>query len=782
MLQLIAFRNVGLFKSANVIKFSNDEWSGCLGVLVGMNGSGKTMANECIRRCLHSDMSHSDSTIPDPTTPSYILCKYELDPNVLRDLQGLQDKIIIEFFRNIQHDNILISGINGVFVKQEDKKEKMKFLEISLTPNKASSETGKEASLLLVRREHSGRYYYKENAKLLNVFNSVIRNQDEDKCAKKEKENMSQLEEWLDSNNSKYTENTEQDFNLIFEQLFGKLGAVIFVYPMRGIGAAMGSQAETMGKEYQSENYRNAVQNAEMMKEYFKMKKANENMEREYNNIINTLLPNCRYALALERKDDKEVMTMKDSDNPVTGTVPILKAPEGIFEAILFSLCLATRKQSHITICYDEPSRCMHGQLVDNMASYITELVKGKKVCLVLPTHSPCFVTEETWKNITYFQRRSVQDSQRSCSVLQCQTLQNDEFSISQLRFFSQEHIRTLIFARKIIMVEGETDKMFVQKLLAHLKYERTRGNHLSTFSVTEQEEIHKNYVRYGNIKAVNVNGKENMDKVSKLCNLLKISYKKLYDRDKVDKKEDMMTGLELRLSPDAINKISKIASDGRVRKCFEKASRAIGAFVNSLWTKENLAWRDVVENSQFTSLPKNIDTLRKSLGKITGIIEQKMEELKTKGIEREDEENFDKCLQLINGFTDSNRDLKEISNQDVSKLKALHADLSLKWPGQKDGDDMEFYWSSNALEEVLEKCAKEADKPLLERQVTHPRLKTKHKQFIWYFEKDNETPGHIKSFSCQEMDKLTEFVLENATGKIKRFVMFLTNFAAEET
>ena len=164
------------------------------------------------------------------------------------------------------------------------------------------------------------------------------------------------------------------------------------------------------------------------------------------------------------------------------------------------------------------------------------------------------FVTEETWKNITYFQRRSVQDSQRSCSVLQCHTLQNDKFSISELRFFSQEHIKTLMFAKEILLVEGDTDKMFVQKLLAYLKCKRTLENLLSNLSDSEKDEISENKVRYGNIKVVNMNGKETMPKVTKLCELLDISCRILYDRDQVNKKKDMMTGLDHCLSTEALN------------------------------------------------------------------------------------------------------------------------------------------------------------------------------------------------------------------------------------
>ena len=67
-------------------------------------------------------------------------------------------------------------------------------------------------------------------------------------------------------------------------------GAVILVYPMRGTGAAMGSQAEEMGKEYQTENYMNAVQSAKMMIKYLNEMNSNEDMKKEYTKIIYTLL------------------------------------------------------------------------------------------------------------------------------------------------------------------------------------------------------------------------------------------------------------------------------------------------------------------------------------------------------------------------------------------------------------------------------------------------------------------------------------------------------------
>ena len=777
MLQSMAFRNVGLFKSTNVIKFSNDEWTGCLGVLVGMNASGKTMATECIRRCLHSDMSHSDSTIPDPTTPSYILCKYELDPKMLRNLTELaEDETIFNFSKNIC-DSMKTTGITGIFVKNN---VKSKFLELSVVES--------NASLLLVRTlngetVHYHNTYQKNAGCIQDVLNSIIQNEDERNDQNTAEydgkdENMNCLENYLKLEAT----TTENDFNMIFEQLFGLLyGSVSFVYPMRGIGAAMGSESEEMNLN-QSENYQNAVKSSKMMTKYWKIMKDNKEIENHYNHIINTLIPICRYELALEEKDDKEVLTLEDLDNPVTGRVPILKAPEGILEAILFSLCLATRKESYMTLCYDEPSRCMHRQLVDNMASYITELVKKKKVCLVLPTYSPCFISEETWNNITYFQRisvqdsqrrsvqdsqrRSVQESQRTSSVLKCQTLHNEKFSISQLRFFSQEHIRTLVFAKKILWVEGETDQMFVQKLLAYLKC----GTNLSKFSAEDKNQINKNSVQFGSIKVMYVYGKSNMGKMGQLCGSLNISYRILYDRDQVDNVKDMMTGLEHCLSPDARSKVSNIASNYEVRKWFKNASCAMETFINSFRTKED---------SQFVYSSGNIDGLKKKLNKITAPIQQKMNDLKREDIQEDEEKIFNDCLKFINKFPSMN--LQALSRENVNDLKQFHASISLSWAGTKQENNREFYWTSNALEEVVSKCAKDADKPLLERPIPVKQPdQPQYTQLIWYLDKKNENPGHMKTFTCEEMNKLTEFVLDNATDEIKAFVMFLTKFAEE--
>ena len=414
----------------------------------------------------------------------------------------------------------------------------------------------------------------------------------------------------------------------------------------------------------------------------------------------------------------------------------------------------------------------MHRQLVDNMASYITELVKEKKVCLVLPTHSPCFISEETWNNITYFQRKYVQDSQRESSVLQCQTFQNDEFSISQLRFFSQEHLRTLVFAKKILWVEGETDQMFVQKLLAYLKC----GTHLSKFSAEDKNQINKNSVRYGSIKVMYVNGKRNMDKMGKLCGSLNISYRILYDRDKVDNIKDMMTGLEQSLSPDTISKISNIASDDEVRGCFEKTSRAMETFINSFKTKTKLPW--IEDESQFIYQSGNIDYLKNKLNEIATHIKQKKNELEECKLEDE-VKMFEDFLKAIEEFP--SMDLMNLSKENVCDLKQLHANIKLSWAGVKQAKGKEFYWTSNALEEVVSKCAKDADKPLLERPIpVKQRDQPQYTQVIWYLDKKNENPGHMKTFTCKEMNKLTQFVLDNATDEIKAFVMFLTQFAEE--
>ena len=56
MLKYVEFQNVGLFSSSEKTKIecsnSGGTGKGRLGLLVGPNGTGKSMVFECVRRCL----------------------------------------------------------------------------------------------------------------------------------------------------------------------------------------------------------------------------------------------------------------------------------------------------------------------------------------------------------------------------------------------------------------------------------------------------------------------------------------------------------------------------------------------------------------------------------------------------------------------------------------------------------------------------------------------------------------------------------------------------------
>ena len=93
MLKRLVFGNIGLFRYKNVV-----NCEGGLAILVGENGSGKTMMTECIRRCLSSQISQSDSTVPDKSQYSYSFCEFKIDPE---DLKQLMSESFVQKYREV---------------------------------------------------------------------------------------------------------------------------------------------------------------------------------------------------------------------------------------------------------------------------------------------------------------------------------------------------------------------------------------------------------------------------------------------------------------------------------------------------------------------------------------------------------------------------------------------------------------------------------------------------------------------------------------------------------
>lgn len=146
-------------------------------------------------------------------------------------------------------------------------------------------------------------------------------------------------------------------------------------------------------------------------------------------------------------------------------TFDLLKTSEGIIEAKVVSLLLA---QNDIrTLCLEEPDRGMHPQMIERLKTVLYKKARCKTIIVV--THSPYFVDTNTIHRTHVFIRNRLHEPY-VCSVLNA----GDDSNLS--RVSDIETLRTLLFATKVLLVEGPTDRDVMQAILTQEKCTEIRN------------------------------------------------------------------------------------------------------------------------------------------------------------------------------------------------------------------------------------------------------------------------------------------------------------------
>ena len=97
-------------------------------------------------------------------------------------------------------------------------------------------------------------------------------------------------------------------------------------------------------------------------------------------------------------------VSMIDRDND--DAVELLKAPEGAYEAHFIALLLAeVSKGRYLTLCLDEPNKCMHPSQVERLRETMLQKVKEGGCIIIVSTHSRDIISFDTWENVYYFKR-----------------------------------------------------------------------------------------------------------------------------------------------------------------------------------------------------------------------------------------------------------------------------------------------------------------------------------------------------------------------------------------
>ena len=744
MLQSMVFGNVGLFKENNVLR-CNGHGKGNLAILTGVNGSGKSLANQCLQTCLDSKLPLYDyMTIPHRTRPSYVISWFLLDPVVIKNILSHENltsddnlRAFVDEFEKVNDEVTCVSGI----LAEENKGRKYKFLEIARSENilKLILRDDKRCDVICKNGDINN-----EKSTLHGVMSAL-----EKRGQGNIDEEMKNLKAHLQTNKGDLktkklpkllqltwklltrltlaqklllilklpwkllmritlvqkiwkmiwkllqgnTGSKQEMFSKIFTELFGRDGGVVFMYPQRGIGARMGSYSAANHKE---DIHKEVVRNAELLFTYWDKKRKDEYMEERYQRIMNELVPGCSYSLYYD--DAKGEYTVKDSEASDIGNVSILYMPEGIFEAMLFSLCLAIHKQDYVTICYDEPTRCMHETMVIAMRTVITEFVKDNKVCFIFTTHSPNFVTHETWYSVTHFQRLGNKNV-----VLRCQSLQDEKFNIKDLKYYCK--FRTFLFSKQILLVEGISDKIFVEALLHYLQSGKRK-----------EKEAEGKPANVRNIQVLDVGGTKNMEKERKLCMSLNIPYRELHDRDVFEDHNDLRTGLEQNLMLIEAKFKDYIEFTEAERNCFNQIWGAARRFLNSAYIdtetldNQTLQYKVKYGNILNTENQSNLEVAQKILNEKKTILCDKCTEEDLRDEIANEIDQILKAIKILKKERTQNREIEvklteektedrekeekitkereenpelKLTKSEVNSIQELHK-LESSWPGWK--------------------------------------------------------------------------------------------------
>lgn len=482
-------REEQLPNSAENATSSKHMHSNGLNIFVGANFCGKSTVIELIRRCMTDDINVSITRSYDEKTVAYAFCQFDLP----------------------QHGEI-ISGI----IKDPEMNTKMYKVLIY-----------KDCTLMRSKLTDTDtiqtQTFSFENQEGKQVIESILNTNDDqtniDEILKKIKQN--------NGANNVSTSN-EPDWKLLEEKF-------IATFPLRGIGSVQWTKSKKIGKEHKAKNYLEASKRAEIISTLLSDKTYEENINKEdETNIFNFLT----YPEVFKfEKDGEKIMVQHNGPQ-----FDLLKTSEGIIEAKVVSLLLAHKGIQ--TLCLEDPDRGMHPQMIERLKTVLYKNARHDKTIIVV-THSPYFVDTISIHKTHVFIRNKLHKPY-VCSVLNV----GDNSDLSKVSDI--ETLRILLFATKVFLVEGPTDRDVMQAILTQ---EKCTELEISNSKESEEDNLTENMTA---IQIIPIGGCDNIEKVQAFCEYIDLPCLCLLDRDKAlgSEKDSKTTFLGKRKNTEDIEKL----------------------------------------------------------------------------------------------------------------------------------------------------------------------------------------------------------------------------------
>lgn len=481
MLRRVHLDNFVKFKSPETIDFAEGQSPY---IFVGENGSGKSSLLEGVRRCLSYTTSTTKSSVFDERRPSFYICKF--------DTSNCSD----------MNCGVMFTGI----IRQETENTIYKF--------------GSTRTQLLINR------YYKD-----------------EKCSQFVEETTEFTKKFfcelesnkLDVNKIFERQYTEAEENELEIRLRALENYIILTFPSRSIGPLQWTKSKKITSDLQIKNYIEAGERAEIL-DYFL------NNQTEFDvTLEQTIFGDLTGHSEVEFKMENDRINVRSRSSLLPGAqYALLKLPEGILEAKHFSILMSNKK--FLTIVLEEPDRGMHPQMVERMLAVIQ---KQSDKLVILTTHNTSFVNPLTITRLVIF--KHIEDHTETVlgnkigniKLPRMKNFPEGTLSMITLRTVTKDHLADLLFAKRILFCEGDSDYLFLSALKEKVmkragSIEYVFGNILKDHSIDILQKV------CVSLQIISMAGWSNAELMHKLCSN---DYLKLDDHYFVCDKDAILTG-----------------------------------------------------------------------------------------------------------------------------------------------------------------------------------------------------------------------------------------------
>ena len=480
-------------------------------LFVGASPSGKTAVLELIRRCLDSKINSSLTSRANPSLSAYVFCTFSIDTTNITNFKDYDSEVktgmLVDSKQTVSEDGRNKESIQAITqndgnLSDDDEEEEedgpkirydercdQMFHKIIIYKYK---EVRKISSKTYLEKKDGEIVDFQQNVKLPGTLLDVLDAGDYETFVRNVLEHIRTNQKEGNIYNKK-----PKLWNMISLTFVGVLS-------MRGMGTFQWTKSEKIAQDFKEDNYQNTCKHAEIITDLMG------------NEVIDEIKENRIFKYLTDEESIEFTKTSnavnKDSITITRGrkTFPLLKTSVGIIEAKQFSLLMAHKEVK--TICYEEPDRGMHPQMVQRMREILQRESQERKTIIVV-THSPMLVDSMWLENTFIFCKKNGMYLIKRFD----QAIPDKNANLSEI-----EEMKTLLFSSKVLLVEGKSDKVVLQGIFRHC---------FNKLASENNGDIDKKIISY---QILPCGGWSFTKPVKEFCDNIKVKCLLLLDRDTV--------------------------------------------------------------------------------------------------------------------------------------------------------------------------------------------------------------------------------------------------------